>query len=101
MTIHDISTKKCTSNESSLNKQTKNDLLALNHFRFKQRIAHKAKLMNVELYLIPEHDTTKMCFNCSRTNITSNRNYNCKHCGWKDHRDVNSCKNMLKKFIST
>ena len=61
-------------------------------------IAYKSKPENILMSKIDESYTTQQCPCCGRRKKPSNRNYKCK-CGYKEHRDVHSGRNILSKYL--
>jgi len=51
-------------------------------------------------YIVNEWGSTKACSNCgSRSTQINDREFECLKCGYRDDRDVNGAKNILKKGL--
>ena len=88
--------------KTSLNKKTKDDLLKLSHYRFRQRLIEKTKeYKNFRVYTINESFTTKTCTNCGyiKNNVGSAKIFNCDKCFIKIDRDINGARNIFLKYV--
>ena len=88
--------------KTSLNKKTKDDLLKLSHYRFRQRLYEKTKeYKNFRVYTINESFTTKTCTNCGyiKNNVGSAKIFNCDKCFIKIDRDINGARNIFLKYV--
>lgn len=98
--IGDISAKKIVNNKTSvITSQMKEVLLNLRIHVYRQRMEYKCRQQNTEYKLVDEKFTTKMCSKCGWINekIGGNKIFNCKKCGMKEGRDINSGKIMCIK----
>lgn len=66
----------------------------------------QARKRNIVIHTIPSFYTSQRCSKCGeidKTNLKTNRTYNCKKCLHTENRDVNASKNMkqiLERFSS-
>lgn len=71
----------------------------LAHYRFKQRLLHKAREYNSKVIITTEEYSSISCTNCGIINkINKNRELNCKNCNLFIDRDVNGARNI---YLST
>lgn len=84
-------------------KKFRRSVLSLKHFRFKQRLLHKAKKVeNCTVRICTEEYTSCTCTGCGKVKrIGGVRVYNCESCGLTVDRDVNGARNILLKCISS
>jgi transposase len=85
-----------------LDKKTKRRMMALQHFRFKQRLEDMVNLhTDSKLYIVNETYTTKTCTQCGVLNdVGSNSIYHCLDCGLQIERDINGARNILLKYLN-
>jgi len=91
--IGDMSAKQIVNNKTStLTGEIKEIALNLGIYKFRQRLEFKCEQENVKYKLINERFTTKMCCKCGWVNeeIGKKEIFNCKECGMKEDRDINS-----------
>jgi len=82
----------------NINKTTVRNLLTLSHYKFLQRLTHKAKQYRTNLIHITEEYTSKTCGNCGiLNNVGSSKEYNCEKCLIKIDRDINAARNIMLK----
>lgn len=69
---------------------------ALSFYKFKQRLAYKCSLNGVNLSLINEYNTSKVCSMCGNVhpNLGASEIYNCVNCRVVMNRDVNGARNI-------
>ena len=83
------------------NKILNTDFNDLKFFIFKQRLVYKASLLKKNVFLTPEHYTTKCCSSCGTLNhqIGKKKVFTCINieCGLITGRDVNAPKNIKMK----
>lgn len=87
-----------------LTKMTKRNMQALSHFRFRQRLIHKAMLNGSHAIVCSESHTTKTCGVCGTLHpkVGSNKVYRCQNrqCRAVIDRDVNGARNVLIRSIT-
>tara|TARA_B100000497_G_C7668665_1_gene403314 strand:+ start:845 stop:1840 length:996 start_codon:yes stop_codon:yes gene_type:complete len=85
-----------------LRRKTKNDLLALSHYKFKIRLHEKAhEFKQFAVHDVNESYTSKTCSCCGNIqNIGSKKVYKCESCSMIMDRDVNAARNILIKHIN-
>lgn len=64
-------------------------------------ITYKAQLLGMEVKLISEEYTSKICPVCGKENNPTSRNYECRNCGFKYHRDGVGAINIYKRYPGT
>ena len=71
-------------------------------YGFVQMLAYKCLHVGKALYIISEHDTTKMCHVCKRKRDMPLwvRTYRCENCGLVMDRDENSAVNIYERFLA-
>lgn len=76
-------------------------MMDMKFYSFKQRFAFKASECGAKLQLIQAPYTSKTCSRCGiiKTNLGSNKEYNCKNCGLCMGRDANAAKNVLMRGL--
>lgn len=84
-----------------LDKKTKRRMMALQHYRFRQRLEDYVDINpEFKLYIVNESYTTKTCTRCGILNdVGSNSTYHCLECGLWIDRDVNGARNILLKHL--
>ena len=98
--IPSFETQKMTSGTSFLCKKTKNQLLKLSHYSFRQRLIEKAyEYIGFNVYTVNEAYTSKTCSNCGNIyDIGSSKTYSCKNCNIVIDRDINASRNIFLKY---
>jgi len=84
-----------------LDKKTKRRMMALQHYRFRQRLEDYVDVNpEFKLYIVNESYTTKTCTRCGVLNdVGSNSTYHCLECGLWIDRDINGARNILLKHL--
>ena len=69
---------------------------------YKNMLHYKAQSAGCEIIEVAPENTTKECSQCGKIKEMplKIRTYNCPHCGYKEDRDVNAAKNILKRATS-
>jgi putative transposase len=73
------------------------------HYRFKQRLLHKAREFPWCMPIIcDEHHTSKTCGRCGRLNskLGGNKIFSCSECGFILDRDINGARNILIRYLT-
>jgi IS605 OrfB family transposase len=100
--LPDFGTQKMVGNDSVLRKRTKDRMLTLSHYKFRQILALKAKEFGTILLSLGEEYTTKTCSLCGsiNENVGSSKEYRCtSHCNYIADRDVNGARNIFIKGV--
>ncbi len=93
--------QKMVSKQNRINKTVGKDLLSLRHYAFKQKLKHKAKMLNRLLLIVSENLTTKSCGKCGKlTDIGSSKIFKCNNCSYVADRDINASRNILIRTCS-
>lgn len=73
------------------------------HYRLKESLKHRAEGTECNYVIQSEAFTTKTCGQCNgvKTMTLGDRSYNCEHCGYICHRDVNAARNILRRGLGT
>lgn len=77
-------------------------MLALAHYRFRQKLILKSTTMrNKRVLECTEEYTSKTCTRCGviKRNLGGNEIYSCEHCDLLTLRDINGARNILIKYI--
>ena len=93
----DISNKKT----SNIDNMTKRIGLMMRHYVFRKRLEYKCQIRNVNLKIVNESYTSKICSKCTNYHKTlkGNKIYNCDNCHTKMDRDINGCRGILLKAL--
>ncbi|RKU35092.1 hypothetical protein C6496_17510 [Candidatus Poribacteria bacterium] len=65
--------------------------------RIQQKICYKAALVGIKVVFESEAYTSQTCPHCGHRKKPANRNYHCKKCGFKYHRDGVGAINLYNK----
>lgn len=96
--IGNWSTKNCV--QGKINKNVKNEMMYLGHYKFIMRLQYKCDTKKTNLIIIDEAYTSKSCSSCSNMyEIGSSKVYNCTNCNLICDRDINSTKNILCRAL--
>lgn len=69
------------------------------HGRVRGYITYKAQYVGMKVVLVDEHHTTKSCPTCGHLNNPKGRNYICRLCGFRGHRDAVGAANILSRQV--
>ena len=94
--IPEFSSKKVSNNLPEIINRCNN---ALSHYRFRERLIHKAKQWNRTVHLIPESYTSSTCTGCGTDKPSKNEILNCDTCNLIINRDYAGSRNILLKTI--
>jgi putative transposase len=100
--LPEFGTQKMVGNDSVLRKRTKDRMLTLSHYRFRQILSLKAKEFGTTLSIMGEEYTTKTCSCCGNINdnVGSSKVYRCtSNCNYIADRDVNGARNIFIKGV--
>jgi len=90
-------TAKRTRKDRKLNKHARQKVGQWEYGRIRQYIKYKAREKGIRTCSRNEENTSKECPVCGSLNYSQGRNYRCKSCGWKGHRDVSAAFAILKR----
>lgn len=96
------STKSIISNDSSIfNGVNKRIIQNLSFYSFLEKLKYKCLTRNVDLKIVDEHYTSKMCSCCGniKKDLKGNKIYNCTSCNISMDRDYNGSRNIFLKSI--
>lgn len=96
------STKSIISNDSSIfNGLNKRIIQNLSFYSFLEKLKYKCLTENVNLNIIDEHYTSKMCTSCGnlKKDLKGNKIYDCTSCNISINRDYNGSRNIFLKSI--
>ena len=84
-----------------IHSKTVRQMVTWSHFKFQQRLIHKAKKYDKIVELCEEHYTSKCCSNCGniKWNLKGQKVYYCRECKSRFGRDINGAKNILLKYL--
>jgi len=102
--IGKISIKKMISNlTGNLQAITKRRLLALSHYKFREKLKARAFKFGCKITEVSEYLTSKTCSNCKAINdkLGSSKIFNCSSCKLCIDRDINASINIYKNEILT
>ena len=90
-----------TDRPKPLSKRAKRDLLSWQHYRFRQRLTHRATNTECILEVQNEAYTSKTCGVCGEINenLEKSETFFCDQCKYNTHRDVNGARNILLKSL--
>jgi transposase len=100
--LPEFGTQKMVGNDSVLRKRTKDRMLTLSHYKFRQILTLKAKEFGTTLSILGEEYTTKTCSLCGNINdsVGSSKVYRCtSDCKYVADRDLNGARNILIKGV--
>ena len=99
---HNISTvyygdlDSCTRNtKKRVGKMVGQKLNQWNYGQLMRLLENKLDKYNIKLVKVKEYYTSKKCPKCEKLNKPSGRNYECRHCDYIMHRDINGAINIL------
>ncbi|KAG2381876.1 hypothetical protein C9374_005668 [Naegleria lovaniensis] len=86
-----------------INSKTARKMLTWSHYRFKQRLLHKAREYPwTHIYIVNEAYTSKTCSCCGHIHtVGSSEVFRCPSCGSIFDRDINAARNILLRFLTT
>ena len=89
--------KGMTYKTKNINSETTRKMLTLSHYKFKERLIHKAKMWNRRLLIVSEAFTSKTCGHCGTINekLGSNKTFKCNNCDLIVDRDINGARNVI------
>jgi len=98
--IPTFESKKMMSGTSFLSKKTKDLMLTLSHYCFRQRLIEKVhEYKGFRVYTVNEAYTSKTCTNCGNIyDIGTSKIYSCRECGIVIDRDINASRNIFLKY---
>lgn len=101
--IGDLSVKGITNKErSNIQKITKRVAYRLKFYEFRQRLAYKCNIHKINLKVIDESFTSKICSLCGEENkhLGSSKIFKCPNCNKILDRDTNGCRGIfLKQYM--
>jgi len=89
--------------ERVLASKTARNMLTWAHYRFQQRLLHKAReRVPCQVILCTEEYTSKTCGRCGfiHSKLGGQEHFVCKKCGYEVDRDLNGARNILIKYLS-
>jgi putative transposase len=80
----------------NLYKIVKRRLVALSHYKFREKLKSMALKWGCKINEIDEYQTSKKCHNCNnlKKDLGSNKIYNCMNCNLSIDRDLNASINI-------
>ena len=77
--------------------KTARQMLTWGHYRFRQRLLHKARVHGSKVAVVNESYTSKTCSCCGNVkwNLGGNKVYDCRRCFAVMDRDANAAKNIF------
>ena len=99
--IGKLSSKSIVRKNGKLNKITKRIALSLKFYEFTKRLKYKCNVNNINIGIIDEWMTSKMCSFCGTIDekLGSKKIYKCKNCKKVLDRDINGARNIYMKAI--
>ena len=87
---------RCLSNE------TVRKMLTLSHFKFRMRLMDYCKKFNTNVFIVPEHYTSKTCGMCGslNENLGKDKVFRCSNCNFVCDRDLQASRNICLKTTS-
>ena len=90
-------TARRTRKDRKLNKHARQKVGQWEYGRIRQYLKYKAREKGIRTCSRNEENTSKECPVCGSLNYPQGRNYRCKSCGWKGHRDVSAAFAILRR----
>ena len=85
----------------TISKTTVKDMYCLSHFKFREKLKHKARQMNRRLIIINEAYTSKTCTSCGNIkDLKGEKIYKCDNCNLVIDRDINGARNIYLKTLN-
>jgi transposase len=80
-----------------IGKKATKTMILLSHYKFRMLLQAKAEEKGVKVILGSEYKSSMTCTNCFWENrsLGGSREYSCKSCGVRYHRDVGAARNIL------
>lgn len=99
-----IPVSKLVQKETAVRKlapRARRDLLCWQHYKFRQKLLHRAKETDCEVIIQDESYTSQTCGKCGIKNkqLGSKETFNCNSCDYETHRDINGARNILLKTL--
>lgn len=95
-------TKQMIKNVSrKINKKCVRNMCTYSHFKFQQKLIHKARETGTKILIVNESYTSKTCGSCGfiNNNLNSNKIYKCPNCKITIDRDFNGARNILLRAM--
>jgi transposase len=84
----------------TLHRSTKRKMLNFSFYKFKQRLNHKAALLNhCHVEIVNEAYTSQTCGYCGNLKKTSDETITCDKCSKIFDRDINGARNIYLKYL--
>lgn len=82
--------------------QSVRKMLTWSHYKLKERLLFKSKMVGVNVFIRSEEWTSKTCTNCLNINhdLGSSKKYQCSKCQLIMDRDLNGSRNIFQKNAS-
>lgn len=98
--IGDLNNFNMNLDQAKNRKGQKQRLVQWNHGKLVNMLTYKLLRHGIKIDSINEQYTSQTCPNCGNKYKPKSRNYTCKECGFKLHRDVVGAYNILSKYIN-
>jgi putative transposase len=85
-----------TKKEHKLNRVSRQKISQWDYGKIINLLQYKLNLEGIIVKLVGEQYSSRICPNCKTHNKVNNRNYKCKACGNKFHRDIVGAWNILR-----
>jgi putative transposase len=90
-------------NKRKISRKSTQEMLLLQHYRFKQRLISRVKVSNRNrLIIVNESYTSKTCTWCGyeHAKLGGSKMFNCPECHNKIPRDINGARNIYIKHVN-
>lgn len=95
-----VEKKRDDGTRRTIRSKTARSMLTWAHYRFRQRLQHKALQHGKEVAVVTEEHTSKTCGKCGFVNAKfSSKTFKCAECGVVMDRDANGARNIFLKQI--
>lgn len=85
---------------SKLKSKVARSMMTWSHYKFRERLIHKASEYNVKVIICREDYTSKTCTKCGQLNNIGNRKWlKCPSCELEIDRDINGARNILLRAL--
>jgi transposase, IS605 OrfB family, central region len=95
--IGNWSTKSSVNCKGNVEYVTKKIMLKVRYYQFLQRLKYKCQCSGINLDIVDESYTSKLCSHCGHEHekLGTNKTFNCPNCKICIGRDINSTRNMI------
>jgi len=67
----------------------------------RRAITSKAEMLGIGIASVSSRYTSKLCSRCGLLGIRKSEKFNCPHCGFKEHADINAAVNIRNRYTAS